>query len=89
MIDLQRARLFCGRMIRIHAHPGLFPTLPSVTSTGDTQELLLTGGVEAGGHGAELYYRKFAWPSRNNTILSKVDHHGKRLKRGDSNMKVK
>jgi hypothetical protein len=62
------------------APPAPPPSLPSVNSTGDTQEdwerdKFLTGRqVErgAGGRGATSYYHKKTWPSGNHSKLSRL-----------------
>ncbi len=58
-------------MIRLHAHP--LPSLsPSVsepaTHKKTEKERKLTDGRGVGGHGAEAYDGKEAWPSRNLSI---------------------
>ncbi len=73
--DLQRARLSCGRMIRLHTHPihppspvsilSLFLSLPECRRSSSLRE---EGG--RGGRGAESYDRKKAWSSINHSVLS-------------------
>ncbi len=73
--DLYRARLSCGLMARLHAHP--LPTPVSKLDRRHTGRLrkrgtLMTGERRGrGGRGAKLYESKKAWPHK---VLTYVEY---------------
>jgi hypothetical protein len=74
--DLQRARLFCGRMIQLHAHslpPSPVGTWAVFLSLPVCNRLSLRGSGEGMGVEPKSYDRKKAWPSIYHSILSGFD----------------
>ncbi len=72
--NLQRARLSCGRMIRLLAHPLPLISRQQIVSLSQYSPVRPYWRWEGEGcrHGGKLYDHEKAWPSINHSILSGV-----------------